>query len=295
MLSGLLIQGLGYELGGPELPAADDNPKGFFERSDVVDMNNAFLNAQGMGWETHERIARYNTSLVEEHLQSGVISKTSFSDILEFYNGHHKSSPYLLKDPRSCLTLPVWMKHLNHRPAVLFTYRDPLEVAMSLQKRDNFLLIKGLKLWILYNVLAVQYSNGYCRVITSSESIIRDTLKEMSIISHELTNRCHVLPPVNTTVSLDVVNTFVDRSLQHNTNGQQAAGQHQNTTILHDFGGGCIATKFSSIHEAGSDGHIEEEQVYVIAMRLFCDFKSGIAFGSSYEMPDLIALNKDNQ
>lgn len=288
MLSGLVVKGLGYEIGGLELPAADDNPKGFFERTDVVDMNNAFLNSQNMTWDNHEKIIGYSISFTIEHLQSGLISNASFASVMEFYNGYHKV-PYLQKDPRSCLTLPVWMKYLNHRPAVLFTYRHPLEVAMSLQKRDNFPLIKGFSLWIIYNVLAVQYSNGYCRVVTSSEAIVHNTLQEMARISHELTSRCHVLPSVNETMSSDVVDDFVDHTLQHATN--RVEQQPTNATIIHDFGHKCIATKFTSSHETGSNEQMKEEQLYLMAMDLFCSFKSGLAFGSSYEMPNLSTMN----
>jgi hypothetical protein len=287
MLSGLLIQGLGYEIGGPELPIAQDNPKGFFERTDVVDMNNAFLNSQNMTWDNHDKILEYNTSLTEEHLLLGIVSNATFGDTLQFYNGRH-SVPYVFKDPRCCLTVPVWMKHLNPSPAILFSYRHPLDVAASLQRRDNFPLIKGLKLWIIYNVLAVRYSNGYCRVVTSSHAVVFDTLNEMTRISRELTNRCRVIPSPNATMPASVVDGFVDHSLQHNTNG--AGVQYLNGTI-HDFGDGCVARPLSSgSNVGGSEEEMKVTQTYLIAMQLFCDFRSGRAFSKDYEMPDLTKI-----
>lgn len=308
MLSGLLIQGLGYNIGGPSLPAAADNPKGFFERGDVVDMNNIFLNSQGTTWDNNDKIGGYNTSLTEKQLQSEIQVNETFAEILDFYNGDHKV-PYLHKDPRTCLTLPVWLKHLNHRPAILFTYRNPLEVAMSLQKReyslkqlpltqlfdfvfyqipmqpgDNFPLFKGLQLWTIYNVYAIQYSNGYCRVVTSSDGIVRDTLKEIARTTRELTSRCHIIPSPNATLTFDVVDAFVDHSLQHNTNGHHLKRQ-SNATILHDFGNGCVANKLISDHADESEDQLNERHAYLIAMKLYCDMQSGMAFDYNYEMP----------
>jgi len=290
MLSGLLVKGFGYELGGPALPAADDNPKGFFERNDVVDMNNAFLNMQEMTWDNHELVVRYNASLTEAHLRTGFVPNSTLDDLLQFYNGKH-DIPYLHKDPRMCLTLPVWLEHLSHRPAILFTYRHPLAVVMSLQKRDNFPLIKGLTLWIIYNVLAIQYSKGYCRVVTSSDAIVYDTLHEMIRISQELTDRCHVITAPNITFSSSVVNEFVDHSLQHNTNRSYVAVEHSNTTILQDFGNGCVAHLFTSDHIEESVAHMKERQLYLMAMKLFCDFESGTAFRTNYKLPDLTAID----
>lgn len=307
MLSGLLIQGLGYQLGdGPTLPIASDNPKGFFERSDVVDVNNAFLNSQGMTWDNHDKILQYNTSLTEEQLTLGTIdlqlsNETSFGKVLQYYNNHHHTVPYVMKDPRCCLTAPVWMKHLNHNPAILLSYRHPLDVAMSLRLRDNFPLIKGLKLWIIYNVLAVKYSNkdGYCRVVTSSDAVVHDTLNEMNRISHELRSKCRVIPSPNATIPRSVVDVFVDHSLQHNTNGvtvgQQQQQQQQQThlnTTAHDFGDGCIARPLTSsgYNENEGEKRKETQTIYLVAMRLFCDFRNGKAFGRDYEMPDLTKL-----
>ena len=77
--------------------------------------------------------------------------------------------PWALKDPRLCLTLRFWLPLLSSgnstvserkeagasgkgvAPAVLFTYRHPVEVAKSLQKREGFGIKRGLLLWLAYN------------------------------------------------------------------------------------------------------------------------------------------------
>ena len=38
-------------------------------------------------------------------------------------------SEWMQKDPRMCLTMPVWFPFFERPPAVVWTYRHPLEVA----------------------------------------------------------------------------------------------------------------------------------------------------------------------
>jgi hypothetical protein len=75
-----------------------------------------------------------------------------------------------MKDPRLCVTLKLWLQVLNGAPpAVIFTYRSPVEVARSLAARSvNQVknLSDGLRLWIWYNRLALENSKGLCRVLT---------------------------------------------------------------------------------------------------------------------------------
>lgn len=54
------------------------------------------------------------------------------------------------KDPRNILTFPVWRPLIvNYFPVVVF--RHPMSVAQSLQKRNGFLIERGLRLWKEYN------------------------------------------------------------------------------------------------------------------------------------------------
>jgi hypothetical protein len=58
--------------------------------------------------------------------------------------------PQVIKDPRLCLTLPLWRRVLPSEPAAVLVFRQPLEVALSLQRRDGFPLSLGLALWYRY-------------------------------------------------------------------------------------------------------------------------------------------------
>ena len=86
---------------------------------------------------------------------------------------NRSTHPWILKDPRLCLMMKQWVDILQqHREthfAVLLTYRNPLEVARSLQRRKRNQipnLVAGLQLWIFYNRMAVWQSRKMCRVVT---------------------------------------------------------------------------------------------------------------------------------
>jgi hypothetical protein len=88
---------------------------------------------------------------------------------LKHYNDP-SNAPWIMKDPRLCVTFKMWLEILHGAPpAVIFTYRNPLEVARSLQGRSREtieLLEDRLKLWIWYNRLALENSRGLCRITT---------------------------------------------------------------------------------------------------------------------------------
>jgi hypothetical protein len=58
--------------------------------------------------------------------------------------------PMAWKDPRNCITLPFWRTVVGPPQAAVFVYRDPLEVARSLQVRNDVGLTYGLALWDRY-------------------------------------------------------------------------------------------------------------------------------------------------
>ena len=290
MLSGLLVKGFGYETGGPLIGAAFDNEKGFYERIDVVLQNDEFFAAQGIGWSFN--VFNYDTEKALFDKVRGTIKFREGERALAFLNGKHVA-PYIQKDPRMCIALPTWLKLLNQNPAIVFTYRHPLEVAMSLKKREEgFTLEHGLRLWIVYNMRAIQNSVGLCRVFSTNDAVVKDPLKEVQRIADELTTKCHVLPPPVTTISRQVVDEFVDPSLQHNKKQREAKEESLAVLADGDFGNGCVAREIESDYPEGSSNRKAEVDMYLMAMSVFCDLESGKAYDEDYEWPDLVTMKR---
>lgn len=275
MLAGLLHQGAGYQVGEPLIEAGFDNEKGFFELLPAVLQNDEFLNAQNADWSNN--VIAYDPEKGLRDMETGVVKFKEGKKALTFLNSK-ESVPWMQKDPRMCVTLPTWLPLLDTEPAIVFSYRHPLEVAMSLKKRQNFLLERGLRLWIVYNMRAVQNSRNLCRIVTSEDEILSNPRKEVQRVSDELTSKCGVPAPLGK-IKQSIVDEFVDPRLQHNKK-DLADGN-----ILMEYGQGCVIRDFDSDLLKGDHNKKNEEAFYLMAMKVYCDLNSGVAFKEDYKWP----------
>ena len=259
--------------------------QGFYERIDVVLQNDEFFSAQHMGWSFN--VINYDSEKALRDKLQGRIKFDEGKRALQFLNNHQKTLPYLQKDPRMCIALPTWLKLLDDEPAVVFTYRHPLEVAMSLKKREASITLEhGLRLWIVYNMRAIQNSVGLCRVFSTNEGVLKDPSREVQRIKNQLTDECNVIPPPSALISQKVVDSFIDPNLQHNNKARKK--EEKLSGILKDFGDGCMAKEFDSDYKKGSSNYEAEKQIFLMAMQIFCDFENGKAYEEEYDWPDLV-------
>ena len=130
----------GFGLGDNLMAANTDNPKGFFEDLDVVALNNLILEASGAAWDIPPVALGKAVVWNADHIASGVsLLKTKLAN-----------SPQLaIKDPRVCLLLPFWQavaKAADCPIKLCFVVRNPLDVAASLAKRNDFSQAQSLTL-----------------------------------------------------------------------------------------------------------------------------------------------------
>ena len=279
MLAGLLVRGCGYIIGDNIMEAKPDNPKGFFERWDIVNQNDKWFQHQEMNWNSDAVLWDFDPIKtfefigddVEKHLSPGQRS-------LNFMNDP-KNSPWLVKDPRLCITLTVWLELLKESPAILFTYRHPMEVARSIVSREisesqkteekkNRLMVKSLRLWIIYNQKAIENSNHLCRVITYHGTLINDPLREINRISQELTTKCKI-PAAPKSIQQKAVDFFFDKGLIHNNEK------------LSENSSSCM------MEYKNADNDTKQLKHYKDAIQVYCDLKNGKAYDSHYKWPDL--------
>jgi len=278
MLSGLLVNGCGYEVGGPLIGAKFDNEKGFFERIDAVLQNDEFMKSQRIWWASGVR--NYDSDKALADLKAKKIPFQEGEKALAFLN-NPGNVPWLQKDPRMCITLKTWLPLLNGKPSVLFTYRHPMEVALSLQHREKFQLEQGLRLWVIYNMRGVQNSQGLCRVLSSNDAILADPLGEVQRIASDLTTKCGV-PEAPRTITQEDVDKFIDPNMQH---GKKQMGEGK--AIIETMEDGCVIRDYDSDFMEDGPEKQHERDVYMTAMRIHCAFKSGKAYEDDYEWPQL--------
>ena len=295
MLTGLLHMAAGYTYGAAVYKGGE-NPTGFFERFDAVRQNDMWMRSQGVNW--NNNVLNYSWEKSLEDLELGnrdELFKTG-KRTMRFFN-NPKNAPWLQKDPRMCITLKTWLnlevwkkgdkkkmeQVLSKEPAIVFTYRNPLETALSLQKRGKPMYVaRGLQLWMAYNMRAIQNSRGLCIVRTSNAAVVANPSEELQRISDKLTNKCGVIAPA-TRVKQTEIAKFIDPKLQHHN---VKANDEQEVLETHNDGT-CVVHSYESMRQKGTPAYNQERKMYLQAMKIFCDFQSGKAYKEDYEWPDM--------
>ena len=125
-----------------QLSAQVDNPGGFFESRQLVDLNETLLEHLGVDWQ-HPPLHAIQWQCHEFLPMLHAARKTFSQKAL--------NQAWVDKDPRLCLTYPAYQHILLKRTPIAAVIRHPFEVAGSLQARDMIPLAKGLIIWFLYN------------------------------------------------------------------------------------------------------------------------------------------------
>ena len=139
---------------GASLGANAHNAKGFWERRDFVALNQQILAMRGCSGLDVRNWPAANRPPLDPALHQKLRLTALELD------GHR---PWVLKDPRFCITLPDWMEFLEV-PVAVVVARDPMEVARSLEQRDGFPLEYGIALWEYYGVHIVRNAAALPRV-----------------------------------------------------------------------------------------------------------------------------------
>lgn len=137
-----LLSAMGVPFGDRLMPPGKDNPKGFFEDIDFVDLNDRLLQHSGCKWSSPEFPSeRDQWSVPKLQEEAGRLLDKRLTD---------NAGVFGLKDPRMCRLLPFWrypLLMLNVKVRCVIVIRHPFAIASSLMKRDGFELQRSLKLW----------------------------------------------------------------------------------------------------------------------------------------------------
>ena len=140
-----------------------ENPLGFWERRDMRELCDGILHSAGADW---WKIASFNPDAIPQEILAG--HRRKFEEIVTALDEH---GTWVVKEPRLCLVLPVLRDYIKN-PVCIHIFRNPLEVAYSLQRRNGFSIAAGLALWETYNLRALSASGNLPRVSVSHESLM---------------------------------------------------------------------------------------------------------------------------
>lgn len=157
------------------LSPAADNPEGFWERYDIVNLNDEILGRFNMSWDTALPLPEgWHLSADMKHCRESLagLVKKNFSN----------QRLWAWKDPRTTLLLDIWKETLAEQGVgicALFAVRNPMDVARSLEKRNGFPRDKSFGIWVNYNIAALKAVSGMPRVFVSYDSFLNDWETEM--------------------------------------------------------------------------------------------------------------------
>lgn len=196
-----LMEHAGINYGNGLINPSFDNKRGFWEKIDVIQLNELLLRLCNTSWDD------YSFSSEDKPLSNNAREVVkALSDLLRKYIDLEGVTG--IKDPRISLLLPIWkniFSDLGVEPTYIIVLRDPREVAKSLLKRNGIELKKGYLLWAKYMIGAekeTRYSNRiiveYNRMLEKPESVLSDVLEYSGL--HE-----NSMSPRNENIAQDVL------------------------------------------------------------------------------------------
>lgn len=169
-LTAQLCHELGWRVTGPEEFLRQGNrynPQGYWETSDLVTINRRILYALGGDW----HVAPHFRPQWEDAPELVPLKRQAQAFIQQI------STPQATwKDPRLTLTLPFW-KPLIRDVRYIICIRNPLDVALSLYRRDHMTQERALTLWLLYTTQALLNTQQTRRLVVFYEDLTGSSAK----------------------------------------------------------------------------------------------------------------------
>ncbi|MFG1481033.1 hypothetical protein V5F53_20620 [Xanthobacter sp. V4C-4] len=207
-LTGLLTI-MGAPMPRHPMGAGTFNPKGYFESVEIMNINKRILAARGSSWSDWRALRlpeRGSGAYAALRDRAAAGLREEFGD----------AGLIVVKDPRICRLTQVWLdaaRAEGGEPLALIAYRHPLEVARSLERRNQFGLSHSLLLWLRHVVDAEHDSRPCRRAVTSMSRLLADWRAVLSDIERRLA----IAWPEQVAARAAEIEAHLDRALVHHT------------------------------------------------------------------------------
>lgn len=167
------------------LRADENNLQGYWEYIPLINFNDNLLNSIGSTWlvppgsEAEETLAARASEAAYKEPAEQLVRE------MQAGQGH-----WFWKDPRLTVLLPFW-KRIWDEAIYVVAVRHPLEIAMSVRKRDHVPLSASLLIWQQYMLQCLRHTEGSKqRIFVKYEKLIQSPLEECTRLSAFLNSSC---------------------------------------------------------------------------------------------------------
>jgi len=198
---------LGVDLASQLMEANFANETGYWESIELAKIHDDILSSLHTRWDDVLPIndSRFETLAIAHY-------KFLLSDyvVREFSPSRH----FALKDPRMCKLVPLWLAvlgDLNVQVKIVIPFRNPLEVAGSLGRRDGFSLEKSLLLWLRHVIEAEPHTRGLSRCFVGYTQLLTDYRGVLV----QIAGQCDMQWPDYSEAGLAGIGQFIDAHHYH--------------------------------------------------------------------------------
>jgi hypothetical protein len=227
-LVGELLHAWGASAGQKELliPADEDNRQGYWEYLPFVRFNQHLLESAGASWVVP--LSREDDVLLE----ASSLEPIKRQEAVSLIGSMPVDKPWFWKDPRTSVLLPFW-KRVWGPVTYVIAVRHPIEIAMSLRKRNRLPVSASLLLWQKYMIDTLAHTEGTAsRIFMDFDELIRDPEAECQRLASFLEGE---YGPSNQLESLSTMRRAVNPSQRHHRSMVQLRQAPQATAAQEDL------------------------------------------------------------
>ena len=245
-------------------PVPGVNDTGFWESAKLVDIHDRMLAAAGSAWDDPREFpaAFFETAAGKGFFDEilGVLEE-DFSD----------SSLFVIKDPRICRFVPFWMSLLENfgaEPLPLLLNRNPLEVAASLARRDDFDTSKSLILWLRHVLDMEKATRGMPRAFMDYEALLQD----WSTVVNRAAQGLGIVWPEKPKGASEEIAEFLSPSLRHHSSSASDMGLNPDVSPW-------VMDSFEALRQLKEAPQASRPMAQLVRVRVEFD-RASSAFGS---------------
>jgi hypothetical protein len=164
-----VINLLGADIANDLLPSLPgNNDRGFWESATTYRLHDQLLAALDSTWADPY-------PLVDDWLETEAAREAKRAIREHIDKEFAGSRMFVVKDPRVSRLLPLWLQALDQvsiEPVVVIPFRNPLEVAASLERRDGLSMAQSLLIYIQGNLEVERASRGRRRVFQLYDGLV---------------------------------------------------------------------------------------------------------------------------